>query len=578
MSPVQTDLEALRHSASHVMAQAILELYPGTRLAIGPPIEDGFYYDVEPSSPITGDDLPRIEERMREIVARNLPIERSTKSRDEALAWADAHKQPYKREMIEQLPDDEPISFYTQGAFTDLCRGPHVESTGQIGHFKLLSLAGAYWRGDARNPMLVRVYGTAWPTQEELDAYITRREEAQRRDHRRLGRELGLFMISPEVGPGLPLWLPKGAILRDTLTDFLKREQMRRGYQPVSTPHIGRMDLYKTSGHWYKYKESMYAPMLIDEEEYYLKPVNCPHHIQIYQSATRSYRDLPYRLAEFGTVYRYEQSGELGGLVRVRGFTQDDSHIFVTPDQLHEEFLRVVELILYVFNKLTLQDYTARVSLRDPDSDKYVGDEEGWTKAESAILNAVQVIGLQHTVAPGEAAIYGPKLDFMVRDALGRQWQLGTVQVDYTMPERFELEYIGPDGQPHRPVMIHRAPFGSLERLIGILIEHFAGAFPTWLAPEQVRVVTIADRHTEYANNILEQLQSAGLRASVDARNEKTGFKIREAESEKIPWMLVVGDRDMAAGAASARKRGQGDLGAQPVDAWIAEIKADATI
>ncbi len=560
------------------MAQAILELYPGTRLAIGPPIEDGFYYDVEPSSPITGDDLPRIEERMREIAARNCPITRSTMTREEAIAWADANKQPYKREMIEQLPDDEPISFYTQGSFTDLCRGPHVESTGQTGCFKLLSLAGAYWRGDARNPMLSRIYGTAWPSQEELDAYITRREEAQRRDHRRLGRELGLFMISPEVGPGLPLWLPKGAVLRDTLTDFLKREQMRRGYQPVSTPHIGRMDLYKTSGHWYKYKESMYAPMLIDEEEYYLKPVNCPHHIQIYQSGTRSYRDLPYRLAEFGTVYRYEQSGELGGLVRVRGFTQDDSHIFVTPDQLHEEFLRVVELILYVFNKLTLQDYTARVSLRDPDSDKYVGDDEGWEKAESAILNAVQVIGLQHTVALGEAAIYGPKLDFMVRDALGRQWQLGTVQVDYTMPERFELEYVGPDGQPHRPVMIHRAPFGSLERLIGILIEHFAGAFPTWLAPEQVRVVTIADRHSEYANNILDQLQSAGLRASVDARNEKTGFKIREAESEKIPWMLVVGDRDMAAGAASARKRGQGDLGAQPVDAWIAEIKADAVI
>lgn len=560
------------------MAQAILELYPGTRLAIGPPIEDGFYYDVEPSSPITGDDLPRIEERMREIAARNCPITRSTMTREEAIAWADANKQPYKREMIEQLPDDEPISFYTQGSFTDLCRGPHVESTGQTGCFKLLSLAGAYWRGDARNPMLSRIYGTAWPSQEELDAYITRREEAQRRDHRRLGRELGLFMISPEVGPGLPLWLPKGAVLRDTLTDFLKREQMRRGYQPVSTPHIGRMDLYKTSGHWYKYKESMYAPMLIDEEEYYLKPVNCPHHIQIYQSGTRSYRDLPYRLAEFGTVYRYEQSGELGGLVRVRGFTQDDSHIFVTPDQLHEEFLRVVELILYVFNKLTLQDYTARVSLRDPDSDKYVGDDEGWEKAESAILNAVQVIGLQHTVALGEAAIYGPKLDFMVRDALGRQWQLGTVQVDYTMPERFELEYVGPDGQPHRPVMIHRAPFGSLERLIGILIEHFAGAFPTWLAPEQVRVVAIADRHSEYANNILDQLQSAGLRASVDARNEKTGFKIREAESEKIPWMLVVGDRDMAAGAASARKRGQGDLGAQPVDAWIAEIKADAVI
>jgi threonyl-tRNA synthetase len=570
-----TDLETLRHSTAHLMAQAVCELFPGTKLAIGPPIEDGFYYDVDPPQPITGDDLPRIEERMREIAARDLPIERIELPRIDALKLVRELGQDYKVQIIEEIPEEETISFYRQGDFIDLCRGPHVERTSQIKHFKLLSIAGAYWRGDARNKMLTRLYGTAWFTEEELQDYLQRMEEAKRRDHRKLGRELGIFLISPEVGSGLPLWLPKGAILRDTLETFLKKEQLKRGYLPVVTPHIGKLDLYKTSGHWYKYQESMFHPIQVEDEEYMLKPMNCPHHIQIYKSETRSYRDLPLRLAEFGTVYRYEQSGELGGLTRVRGFTVDDSHIFVTPDQLEDEFKNVVELVLYVFERLGLEEYHARVGLRDPKSDKYVGSDEAWEQAQQAILQAVQHMGIQYTVAEGEAAFYGPKLDFLAKDCLGRMWQLGTVQVDYTLPERFDLEYIGPDGQPHRPVMIHRAPFGSLERLIGILIEHYAGAFPLWLAPVQVIVLPIADRHVPYAQQIRQRLEEEGFRVEVDARNEKTGFKVREAELQKIPYMLVVGDRDMANQTVSVRKRSAGDQGAMTLDAFIARLREE---
>jgi threonyl-tRNA synthetase len=570
-----TDLETLRHSTAHLMAQAVCELFPGTKLAIGPPIEDGFYYDVDPPQPITGDDLPRIEERMREIAARDLPIERIELPRIDALKLVRELGQDYKVQIIEEIPEEETISFYRQGDFIDLCRGPHVERTSQIKHFKLLSIAGAYWRGDARNKMLTRLYGTAWFTEEELQDYLQRMEEAKRRDHRKLGRELGIFLISPEVGSGLPLWLPKGAILRDTLETFLKKEQLKRGYLPVVTPHIGKLDLYKTSGHWYKYQESMFHPIQVEDEEYMLKPMNCPHHIQIYKSETRSYRDLPLRLAEFGTVYRYEQSGELGGLTRVRGFTVDDSHIFVTPDQLEDEFKNVVELVLYVFERLGLEEYHARVGLRDPKSDKYVGSDEAWEQAQQAILQAVQHMGIQYTVAEGEAAFYGPKLDFLAKDCLGRMWQLGTVQVDYTLPERFDLEYIGPDGQPHRPVMIHRAPFGSLERLIGILIEHYAGAFPLWLAPVQVIVLPIADRHVPYAQQIRQRLEEEGFRVEVDARNEKTGFKVREAELQKIPYMLVVGDRDMTNQTVSVRKRSAGDQGAMTLDAFIARLREE---
>lgn len=575
MAQTMTDLETLRHSTAHLMAQAVCELFPGTKLAIGPPIEDGFYYDVDPPQPITGEDLPRIEERMREIAERDLPIERIEMPRIDALKLVRELGQDYKVQIIEEIPEEETISFYRQGDFIDLCRGPHVERTSQIKHFKLLSIAGAYWRGDARNKMLTRLYGTAWFTEEELQDYLQRMEEAKRRDHRKLGRELGIFLISPEVGSGLPLWLPKGAILRDTLETFLKKEQLKRGYLPVVTPHIGKLDLYKTSGHWYKYQESMFHPIQVENEEYMLKPMNCPHHIQIYKSETRSYRDLPLRLAEFGTVYRYEQSGELGGLTRVRGFTVDDSHIFVTPDQLEDEFKNVVDLVLYVFERLGLEEYRARVGLRDPKSDKYVGSDEAWEQAQRAILQAVEHMGIQYTVAEGEAAFYGPKLDFLAKDCLGRMWQLGTVQVDYTLPERFDLEYIGPDGQPHRPVMIHRAPFGSLERLIGILIEHYAGAFPLWLAPVQVIVLPIADRHVSYAQQIRQQLEEQGFRVEVDARNEKTGFKVREAELQKIPYMLVVGDRDVSNQTVSVRKRSAGDQGAMTLDAFIARLRAE---
>ena len=588
----ETELYKIRHSAAHVMAQAVLELFPGqARIAIGPPIADGFYYDFELPRPLTPDDLEAVEKRMRAIIGARHKFQRQEVSADEARRQF--KDQPYKIELIDGLDQggldeygmaqaptiaEKPvISFYTHDTFTDLCRGPHLEHTGQINPaaLKLLNVAGAYWRGDSQRPMLQRIYGTAWQTKEELDQYLWRLEEAKKRDHRRLGVELGIFTFSEEVGKGLPLWLPKGAILRDTLERFLRAEQLERGYLPVVTPHIAKIDLYKTSGHWFKYRETMYAPMQIDEEEFILKPMNCPHHIHIYKADKRSYRDLPLRLAEFGTVYRYENSGNLTGLTRVRGFTVDDSHLFVTPEQVEDEFLRVVDLTLFVFKKMGLEDFRARVGLRDPKSDKYVGSDENWDMAQKAILNAVQKKGMDYFVEVGEAAFYGPKLDFIFKDVIGREWQLGTVQVDYNLPERFELEYVGEDGQPHRPVMIHRAPFGSLERFIAILIEHFAGAFPVWLAPVQAVLIPIADRHGEYVRGVAARLKRAGLRVEVDERAERMQAKIRDAQLLKIPYMLVAGDKEAAADSVSVRLRSGEDLKAKTVSEFIAMAQAE---
>ena len=585
----ESELYKIRHSAAHVMAQAVMEMFPGeAKIAIGPPIADGFYYDFELPRALTPEDLEAIEKRMREIIAAKHRFARKEVGAAEAKAAFEG--QPYKVELIEGLekggtdeygnPTGEKpvISFYTHDTFTDLCRGPHVDHTGQINPdaLKLLNVAGAYWRGDSARPMLQRIYGTAWTTADELEQYLWRLDEAKKRDHRKLGVELGIFTFSEEVGKGLPLWLPKGAILRDTLERFLRAEQLERGYLPVVTPHIAKIDLYKTSGHWYKYRETMYAPMKIDEEEFILKPMNCPHHIHIYKSAKRSYRDLPLRLAEFGTVYRYENSGNLTGLTRVRGFTVDDSHIFATPEQVENEFLRVVDLVLFVFKKMGLEDFTARVGLRDPQSDKYVGSDEIWATAENAIVNAVQKVSMDYVVEVGEAAFYGPKLDFIFKDVLGRDWQLGTVQVDYNLPERFELEYIGEDGQPHRPVMIHRAPFGSLERFIAILIEHFAGAFTVWLSPVQAEIIPISDKHVEYARQVQATLKAVGLRVEVDERPERMQAKIRDAQMQKIPYMLVVGGKEAEAGAVSVRLRSGEDLKSMPVEAFVERVMREA--
>jgi threonyl-tRNA synthetase len=552
--------EIYRHSSTHLMAQAVQALYPDAKLTVGPPLEDRFYYDID-MAPISEADFQKIEDKMREFAKADLPIEREEISREAARGLF--ANDEYKLELLQDIPEGETISIYRQGDWLDLCRGPHVPSTGVLKAFKLLSVAGAYWRGDAANKQLQRLYGTSYPTQKELDAHIERLEQAKLRDHRKLGRELGLFMLSPEVGAGLPLWLPKGATLRRTLEDFIRDELVKRGYQPVVTPHIARTELFEKSGHMTAYAASMFPTMHGEDEgdRFVLKPVNCPFHIQIYKSELRSYRDLPLRYAEFGTVYRWEQSGEVGGLTRVRGFTQDDAHIFVTPDELLAEFRRQVELVLLVFGKLEL-NYTTRVSLRDPnDSEKYIGSDEAWEQSQNALLQAVQELGLEHTVAEGEAAIYGPKLDFMVTDAIGREWQLGTVQVDYVLPERFELEYIAEDGKAHRPVMIHRAPFGSLERFCGVLIEHFAGAFPFWLAPVQARVLPISDRHFEYAQNVADELRAAGFRIEVDEDNAKIGAKIAHAETQKIPYMLIIGDKEIEANAVSLRARGRKDLG-----------------
>jgi threonyl-tRNA synthetase len=578
-------LYRIRHSAAHIMAQAVLELFPDGHIAIGPPIEDGFYYDFELPRALTEDDLAAIEKRMREIIKGNHPFVRREVSAAEARKLF--ANQPYKLELIDGLEKgstdeygnktSQPpvISTYRQDTFEDLCRGPHVANTSEINPdaIKLMSIAGAYWRGDSNREQLQRIYGTAWETAEELEDYLHRLEEAKARDHRKLGQELGLFTLSPLVGKGLPLWKPKGAILRDTLERFLRTEQMNSGYQPVITPHIGKLDLYRTSGHYPYYKDSQYSPIDVDGEEFLLKPMNCPHHIEIYRSEPRSYRDLPIRLAEFGTVYRYEQSGELTGLTRVRGFTVDDAHLFVRPDQLEEEFINVVRLIQFVFDTMGFKDFRARVGTRDANSDKFVGAPELWEKATNAIIAAADKLGLNYHVAEGEAAFYGPKLDFIFRDVLKREWQLGTVQVDYNLPERFELEYMGEDNQMHRPVMIHRAPFGSMERFTGILIEHFAGAFPVWLAPVQARLIPVADRHVEYLQGVAAQMKAAGLRVEVDSDKARMNAKIRAAQEQKIPWMLIAGDRDVEGGTVSVRLRTGEDLGGMPVAEFIQKAR-----
>ena len=562
-------LKKIRHTASHVMAMAVQKLFPKAQVTIGPWIENGFYYDFDNPEPFTEKDLKAILKEMVKIVNSKIPVIREEVSREEAERRIKEIREPYKLEILQDIKQ-EPITIYHLGdRWWDLCAGPHVENTADLNPkaIELESVAGAYWRGDETKAQLQRIYATAWETPEQLAEYKRRKEEALRRDHRKLGKELGLFIFSDEVGPGLPLWTPKGTVLRSILEDFLKQEQLKRGYLPVVTPHIARVDLFKTSGHWQKYKEDMFPLMAEDEsaekleQGFVLKPMNCPFHIQIYKSELRSYRDLPMRLAEFGTVYRYEQSGELGGLTRVRGFTVDDSHLFVTPEQLDSEFLNVVDLILSVFNKLQLKNFKARLSFRDPASDKYIGSDDAWDKAQNAIRRAVEQLGMEHFEGIGEAAFYGPKLDFIFQDALEREWQLGTVQVDYNLPERFDLEYVAEDGTRKRPVMIHRAPFGSLERLIGILIEEYAGDFPLWLAPAQIRLLAVSQEQLPFAKEVAEKMRSLNIRAQADTSNERLGKLIRNAEKEKIPIMAVVGAKEVESNSLSIRTRKSGDLG-----------------
>ncbi|MFB2838538.1 threonine--tRNA ligase [Floridanema evergladense] len=573
-------LKKIRHTTSHVMAMAVQKLFPKAQVTIGPWIENGFYYDFDSPEPFTEKDLKAIKKEMIKIVNRKLPVIREEVSREEAERRIKAINEPYKLEILEGL--EEPITIYHLGEqWWDLCAGPHVENTAELNPnaFELETVAGAYWRGDATKAQLQRIYGTAWENPEQLEEYKRRKEEALRRDHRKLGKELGLFIFADDVGPGLPLWTPKGTVLRSTLEDFLKQEQIKRGYLPVVTPHIARVDLFKTSGHWQKYKEDMFPMMAEDEQAkaveqgFVLKPMNCPFHIQIYKSELRSYRELPMRLAEFGTVYRYEQSGELGGLTRVRGFTVDDSHLFVTPEQLDGEFLNVVDLILSVFKSLQLKNFKARLSFRDPESDKYIGSDDVWEKSQGAIRRAVETLGMNYFEGIGEAAFYGPKLDFIFQDALDREWQLGTVQVDYNLPERFELEYVAEDGSRKRPVMIHRAPFGSLERLIGILIEEYAGDFPLWLAPIQIRVLSVKDEFLPYIQNVVKELQVLGIRAEADTSGERLGKQIRNAETQKIPVMAIVGEKEVESNSLNIRTRASGELGALPVAEVIERMK-----
>jgi threonyl-tRNA synthetase len=636
-------LAVLRHSCAHVMARAVLRLFPGAQLAFGPALENGFYYDIDSPTPIREEDFPRIEEEMRKIIKEAEPFERFERPTPEARQLCADLKQGYKIEHIDDdLKQYPTLSFYRQGEFIDLCRGPHIPNAGKIGAFKLLSIAGAYWKNDAGRKQLQRLYGTAFFSQKDLDAYLHQLEEARKRDHRVLGKQLKLFTISPTVGSGLILWMPKGATVRGILETFIKEELLKRGYQPVYTPHIGRLELYRTSGHFPYYRDSQYPPLFLhplgqtvdtwlvllqadqlspeaekafldvmeqvgreipgepgellgtwklykeapsrqhkievlsewmkEHEGYLVKPMNCPHHIQIYKAEPRSYRDLPVRLAEFGTVYRFEQTGELNGMTRVRGFTQDDAHLFVTPEQIEAELGANIDLVLLVLSSLGLNDYRVRVGLRDPQSDKYVGSPENWEKAEKTLLEVVKSRGMNYTAERGEAAFYGPKIDFVVRDCIGRQWQLGTVQLDYNLPERFELEYVGSDNHPHRPVMIHRAPFGSMERFMGILIEHFAGAFPLWLAPEQVRVCVVSEKFTDYGRRVEAELRARGYRVAGDYRPEKIGYKIREAQMEKIPYMLVIGDKEQTAGTVAVRDRIDGDIGAMTVAALLERL------
>jgi len=563
------------HSSAHLMAEALQELYPGIKFGIGPAIENGFYYDVDPGDAVIKEgDLPAIEAKMMELAAKKEPIVRKEVSKQEALAFFAQKGDEYKTELINDLTDGT-ISFYSQGNFTDLCRGPHLSNTGEIKAIKLLSVAGAYWRGDEKRKQLTRIYGITFPKKKMLDDYLLFLEEAKKRDHRKIGKELELFTFSQAVGAGLPLWLPKGTILRNRLEDFLKRIQKRFGYQQVITPHIGQKELWVTSGHYAKYGKDSFQPIHTPQEgeEFLLKPMNCPHHCEIYRSSPHSYKDLPIRYAEFGTVYRYEQSGELHGLTRVRGFTQDDAHIFCRPDQLKDEFLKVMDIIFIIFNALDFKNFEAQISLRDPnDKEKYIGTDENWEKAESAIVEACREKGLKANVVLGEAAFYGPKLDFMVKDAIGRRWQLGTIQVDYNLPERFDLEYTGADNQKHRPVMIHRAPFGSMERFVAVLIEHTGGKFPLWLTPEQVVVLPISERFNDYAHQIAHQLDLKDIRVSVDDRNEKIGRKIRDNELKRIPYLLIVGEKEMEAGVVAVRKQGEGDQGTQSVDDFAKSI------
>jgi threonyl-tRNA synthetase len=568
----------LWHSSAHLMAEAIEALYPGTKFGIGPAVEHGFYYDIDLGGKTIGlDDLKAIEDKMAELAKRGSAYVRKEVSKADAIAYFTEKQDEYKLDLLKDLEDGK-ITFYTQGEFTDLCRGPHIPDTGFIKAIKLTNVAGAYWRGDEKNKQLTRIYGITFTKAKDLTDYLTMLEEAKKRDHRKLGKELELFTFSEKVGMGLPLWLPKGAALRERLENFLKKAQIKAGYQPVVTPHIGNKNLYVTSGHYEKYGADSFQPIRTphEGEEFFLKPMNCPHHCEIYKASPKSYKDLPVRLAEFGTVYRYEQAGELHGLTRVRGFTQDDAHLFCRPDQVKEEFCKVIDLVLYVFKALDFKDYTAQISLRDPENKtKYIGSDENWALAESAIVESAAEKGLNTVVELGEAAFYGPKLDFMVRDAIGRKWQLGTIQVDYNLPERFELEYTGSDNQKHRPVMIHRAPFGSLERFVAVLIEHCAGKFPLWLSPEQVSVLPISEKYNDYAKKVLELLNNYDIRGLVDERNEKIGKKIRDTELNKIPFMLVVGEKEAQEGKVSVRKQGAGDIGSFSVEEFASIINKE---
>ncbi len=565
------------HSSAHLMAEALQSIYPDTKFAIGPPVENGFYYDIDlGDQKLAEGDLAKIEAKMKELAKGSSAYVRKSVPKEEAIGYFTAKGDPYKLELLENLEDGN-ITFYTQGGFTDLCRGPHIPTTAPIKAVKLTNIAGAYWRGDEKNKMLTRIYGITFPKQQELDEYLALLEEAKKRDHRKLGRELELFAFSEKVGSGLPLWLPKGAMLRERLQRFLQEKQMEIGYVPVVTPHIGSKQLYVTSGHWEKYGKDSFRPITTPQEgeEFMLKPMNCPHHCEIYKSSPRSYKDLPLRLAEFGTVYRYEQSGELHGLTRVRGFTQDDAHLFCRPEQVKDEFKKVIDLVIFVLDSLNFGEFTAQISLRDQeDRSKYIGSEENWEIAEQAIIEAAAEKGLKTVTEYGEAAFYGPKLDFMVRDALGRSWQLGTIQVDYNLPERFELEYVDSDNTRKRPVMIHRAPFGSLERFIAVLLEHCAGNLPLWLAPVQVKVLPISDKYNDYAESVIAQLRSSGIRGEVDDRSEKIGRKIRDTELAKVPYMLIVGEKEAESGLVAVRKHGEGDKGAVTIAAFAADIES----
>jgi len=570
---------AFWHSSAHLMAEALEALWPGTKFGIGPAIENGFYYDVDPGEGkvITDADLPLIEDKMRELAAKNSPIIRTEVTKQEAMDLFTAKGDEYKTELISEL-EDGTITIYRQGNFTDLCRGPHLPDTSSIKAIKVLSLAGAYWRGDEKRKMMTRIYGITFPKQKMLDEYMVMLEEARKRDHRRIGRELELFAFSPRVGMGLPLWLPRGADMKQRLIDFMTGVLKERGYTMVSTPHIGNVDLYKTSGHFEKYGADSFRPITTPQEGevFMLKPMNCPHHCEIFNATPHSYRDLPVRMAEFGTVYRYEQSGELHGLTRVRSFTQDDAHHFCRPDQLKEEFKSIIDLVQYIFKIAGFSEFTAQISLRDPENrEKYIGSDDNWEKAEQAIIEAAGEKNLVTTVAVGEAAFYGPKLDFMVRDAIGRKWQLGTIQVDYNLPERFGLEYTGSDNQKHQPVMIHRAIFGSMERFVAVLIENTAGRFPIWLTPDQAVILPISEKFNDYAKTVSNLLNNSDIRTLIDDRNEKIGKKIRDNELKRIPYLLVIGEKEVAAGTVSVRKQGEGDRGVMKTEEFISLVKKE---